>query len=400
MLDEPASAQRKPTASAADSIKLAVYCAPGVDASAALALLGQLGLKGLRLAARPFEDLAGARADADGPRLVVLPGCAGAVKAALDAGTPPSAGLAAWHEAAATALDAFRRNRRKVSLVEAEAMAADPAAAAAALARRLGLAQGDAALPRPRLAKAPDAWQSLVLAATLDRAPASRKLLVELTASALLSGGPLDDRPDPDAAAKAVRAEGGLSGDALIARSEAELLSEQLALVQDRLQASVTHFAALADRRQAEHAAQLAALQAEVDRRIARIAELDNALQRERDRLAKLEAAHRQDRDRVAELETALSRSETERRDLEARVQGQTAAADGLRQTLASTTQIYERSLANARSKAAEAEAACAALQADLAAQHAAFVGSTSWRLTAPVRAIKIGLLRLRGGAR
>ncbi|MDT8853512.1 hypothetical protein RNZ50_00390 [Paracoccaceae bacterium Fryx2] len=259
-MDERQGARAPGNGSAATPVTLLLVPGPGQEGDAALALRGRLAAPdGSAVALAVMPDLAAALArPGDAPVIVLHQPAETALTGAMAQGTPPSEALAAWMAATAAQLGALRRNRRRITLVEAAALTGGEAAGGvlARLAARLGhavapAADAAAAVPTPpvlSLAPAPPADPVLAALARVclaDNADA-QALASELEALVLgpAEGPPARTEGLADAAFAAHLAPGRDAGGRLGA--ERELLLDQMRHMQQQMDQAQAETDALA----------------------------------------------------------------------------------------------------------------------------------------------------------
>lgn len=158
-----------------------VFVLPDVDPAISAALT----VSGLRVSSFDAEAVQAVLADTTADRAgcaIVWPDPAALVARTLEDGHIPFAIAGNWRLAAQQVLDIYRRNRRRVVLVDARLFGDGGDAGRAQLARRLGLSAQ--ILPAPDVA-APDAVSMALAASVLPRLPDVEACLEELLSSSL-----------------------------------------------------------------------------------------------------------------------------------------------------------------------------------------------------------------------
>ncbi|MCB4457210.1 hypothetical protein [Leisingera sp. McT4-56] len=335
-------------------ITSAVFAASGQDASAAEFYLADCTeaagfAEALQAAGGRFERLDGAPGDwrtaQAHPVLVIYERAETAVCKGLAGGQSPAQALEHWQARAQALLVFCRKNRRRLALVEAGSLRRDPDPVLERVCWQLGIK----ALPRlswdPAAPAAGPVWQVIADQAVAGASEAAA-LNAELEARAVPAGGQPDALAAADQAAQACR------------QQLQDLAALRSAQGQQQAQRRET------DGRLAALEAQAAAKQSQAELLQLQLRSLQEALEAERRQTA-----------RLAEADAALSE---ERR----------------------VKLLRGETIQKLRGQIAELEAQLGERDARLAekdAQMQALRDSSSWRITAPMRRIKLALTRRRG---
>lgn len=348
--------------------------------------------------------------------------------------------LAAWEERTATILAGFVQARRRVTLVPAAALIARPQTLAGLLAARLapteqtdadrdgdaGAADADADAAGAD-ADAPDDLDAaagdgvtlppgqtlsaaLMAAAVLQTAPVAQRLLDRLEAASLPVPGfglrVAQTTAGVVALARTMTSarshkgtetgpETGLRAERDEARAARALIQEAMAFQEETLEREKAAAASAA----AEAATLRDRLAAEQTALTARLADRDAELEAARTALARETSAAGAAAETARRLQERLTQGEAEH---EAR-RGATARLDGLETQIRARDKELAILTAEADQRAdvirrqREEIRAVAARRAEVEAAHDALLGSTSWRITAPLRRVVMALRRLRG---
>lgn len=368
---------------------------------------------------------AGSAADSrDEALLILASGAETGAGVAIRHGLAPGEALALWAASLSGLLAFCRRNRRRATLIDAGALIASPALAFDALAGHLGLqVPADLTLDMTGI-PAPDALSAVLARQGLAETPEVRKLASEFAALAVPLGRPVVEVDDAFEAVVAARRKleqagqhsaalsetvtrleaglasaettlAGFSGERETARREAEvwkaahdLLRQQMAALQS--EASASHVAArdgkgLAQGLQARiHA--LDARSTALERQGTALESRNTALERQNTALQGRNTALERQNTALQGRNTALERQNTALQGQNAALEKQNAA---LRAALEQSAQRGDETLAQARQARADLAAAETEIH-ELRAMITALHGSTSWRITKPLRTVKL----------
>ena len=422
---------------------LLVAVAPGHDYAAAIAQLRRLsGADGTGVGLTILPDLASALAEpGEAPVILLHLSAVPALAAAMAQRVAPSGALAAWMQATEAALALVRRHRRRITVVDPSFLVGQANHVLAAVAARLGLevrpatehetAAGDAAAMQAASGENPVLTALAQIA--LSESAGAQSLESEL--EALMPGGPdhPDDRP-ADLADQAFATHLALATDAEAARnllaarlpalaaelqalaSERDLLLEQVTQMQQALVQSDAGATALAQQLEdarAQAAAEQAGLQAglaaattQAARLPALTAEL-KTLASERDLLleqitqmqqalvqsdAGVTALAQQLEDARAQAATGIRAAEIEQGAREAVLGNEILRLGMVRSELLDRLETLQSATAQQLAQRDTEMASTREALADLRRELDAVYASRSWRVTAPIRRVRLAL--------
>jgi len=327
--------------------------------------------------------------DASRYHIVIYDSAQCALETALGQETLDAQAPTRWQEQTGALLALFRRNRRNIVLVMAQAVAADPEAAWQALCPRLGLPADSAA---PVLAAAPEAapnWVGVLADYAVRQDPALAELIPELTASSAASAEPVFDIAAAHHEIAQLRAtrrlkEHAAENDLLRMqlteqRQEMRNLSREWRTSRNALQKSEKKLADMT----AAHNSELAASRA--------------ALQKSEKKLADTTAAHKAElaasRAALQDSEKKLASTSAARSTLQSTVSRQKQTISAQKQTIATQKKTIQTQRKDHENLASELQAGRAELQVARDELQALWE-STSWRVTTPLRYVKRSVSR------
>ena len=352
---------------------LLVAVAPGHDYAAAIAQLRRLsGADGTGVGLTILPDLASALAEPGEVPVIVLHLSAGpALAAAMAQRVTPSGALAAWMQATEAALALVRRHRRRITVVDPSFLVGQANHVLAAVAARLGLevrpatehetAAGDAAAMQAASGENPVLTALAQIA--LSESAGAQSLESEL--EALMPGGPdhPDDRP-ADLADQAFATHLALATDAEAARN---LLAARLPAL----------------------TAELKTLASERDLLLEQITQMQQALVQSD---AGVTALAQQLEDARAQAATGIRAAEIEQGAREAVLGNEILRLGMVRSELLDRLETLQSATAQQLAQRDTEMASTREALADLRRELDAVYASRSWRVTAPIRRVRLAL--------